>query len=460
VGHDDGQQTVIYEVNLEADATIEGPFDTWLRDHVADMLQLDGFLAAEVLVDGSAPPGRIRRSVHYRLSNQAALDDYLRTHALRMREKGVALFGDRFTAQRRTLAHREDFLRGQRARVRVLSLTGLVRDLVGDLADWDSRIWRTLRPLAFKPGWLTREYLLGRRTRYTPPFRMYLILSVAFFLLTSLAGDPGSGIVLDVDGDGANLRIDDGDGATPAAGEPAAPAAPDPAAAPAPPPKLDPGRQRVIDAIVSRVPEAERANVRGDLEREIGGLGDEDAGRIRQLVEDPCDEANFKVDVGPLGEKFEPRLRDACRKIMADSQTFGRALYENIPKMMFIFLPLIAAVMYVLYLGSGRYYVEHLLFFVHYHAFFFLAGLVIVLLDRGAVLFAGTAVAAALRGVEGLLTAALVVYVPYYLYRAMRRVYGQGRVPTLLKYSLLGVGYVFFMALTALGLLAYTALML
>jgi hypothetical protein len=490
VGHDDGQQTVIYEVNLEADAAIEGPFDTWLRDHVADMLQIDGFLAAEVLVDGSPPPGRIRRSVHYRLSNQAALDDYLRTHAREMREKGIALFGDRFTAQRRTLAHREDFLRGQvstenclncgevltgqhcshcgqRAKVRVLSLGGLVRDLVGDLADWDSRIWRTLRPLAFKPGWLTREFLLGRRTRYTPPFRMYLILSVAFFLLTSLAGDPGSGIVLDVDGDGANLRIADGDGGgaestrdagTPAAKESAAPAAPAPA--PAAAPKLDPGRQRIIDAIVSRVPEAEKANVRGDLEREIGGLGDEDAGRIRQLVEDPCDEANLQVDVGPLGEKFEPRLRDACRKIMADSKTFGRALYENIPKMMFIFLPLIAAVMYVLYLGSGRYYVEHLLFFVHYHAFFFLAGLVIVLLDRGAMLFAGTAVAAALRGVEGLLTAALVVYVPYYLYRAMRRVYGQRRVATLLKYSLLGVGYVFFMALTALGLLAYTALML
>jgi hypothetical protein len=54
----------------------------------------------------------------------------------------------------------------------------------------------------------------------------------------------------------------------------------------------------------------------------------------------------------------------------------------------------------------------------------------------------------------------LVFYVPYYLYRAMRRVYGQGRIVTLFKYSLLGIGYVFFMALTAVGLLAYTALTL
>ncbi|HET7204696.1 MAG TPA: DUF4286 family protein [Steroidobacteraceae bacterium] len=474
--HDDEHETVIYEVNLEADAAIEAPFDTWLRDHVADMLQLEGFLAAEVLVDGSAPPGRIRRSVHYRLRSQAALDDYMREHAPHMRQKGVAMFGDRFTAERRTLAHREDFVRGQvstenclncgevltgqhcshcgqRARVRVLSLTGLLRDLVGDLMDWDSRIWRTLRPLAFKPGWLTREYLLGRRTRYTPPFRMYLILSVAFFLLTSVSGDPGSGIVLGPDGEGgANLQISNGT-------DEERTSTPD-AAAPAPAPALDPGRQRIIDSIVSRVPEAEKANVRRDLEREIGGISDDDVGRVTRLVEDPCNEQNLKLEIGPLGEKYEPRLREACRKIMADSKTFGRALYENIPKMMFIFLPLIAAVMFALYLGSGRYYVEHLLFFVHYHAFFFLAGLVIALLDRGAALTADTPVAAGLRTIEGLLTAALVVYVPYYLYRAMRRVYEQGRVVTLVKYSLLGVGYVFFMVITALGLLAYTALTL
>jgi hypothetical protein len=42
----------------------------------------------------------------------------------------------------------------------------------------------------------------------------------------------------------------------------------------------------------------------------------------------------------------------------------------------------------------------------------------------------------------------------------MRRVYGQGRIVTLLKYSLLGVGYLTFMALTAVGLLVYTALTL
>jgi hypothetical protein len=464
-------------VNLDADAAIEAAFDTWLRDHIADMLQFEGFLSAEILADTAAPPGRVRRTVQYRLRSQADLDRYLREQAPAMRQRGVALFGDRFSAERRQLAHREDFIRGavstenclncgevlkgqhcshcgQRAKVRVLSLTGLLRDLFGDLMDFDSRIWRTLLPLAFRPGLLTSEYLRGRRTHYTPPFRMYLTLSVVFFLVTSLGTSPGDGITLNVDGKGgANLQLADG-GAD--AGD-AATASPQPAA---PAVKLDPDRQKIVESIVSRLPEPGRAEARKDLEREFAQMTPEQLVPVQRIVDDPCGAQSLRVDLGPFGDQYGPRLRDACRKIMSDSKSFGRALYENIPKMMFIFLPLIAAVMFVLYLGSGRYYVEHLLFFVHYHAFFFLGGLMVYGLDTVGGWLQGTAAANVLRVVEGIVTAVLVFYVPYYLYRAMRRVYGQGRMVTLVKYSLLGIGYVFFMALTAVGLLAYTALTL
>ena len=181
---------------------------------------------------------------------------------------------------------------------------------------------------------------------------------------------------------------------------------------------------------------------------------------MKKFLDDPCSPENLKIGFEPEDKRFEDRARDACRKIAADGKGFGRAVYENIPKMMFIFLPLIAVVMVVLYLGSGRYYVEHLLFFVHFHAFFFLGGIAILLLERLATLFADTTVGSGVKAVESILTAVLLVYVPYYLYRAMRRVYGQGRIVTLVKYSLLGIGYLLFMTLTVLGLLAYTALTL
>ncbi len=500
----DDNQTVLYEVNLEADAAIAGPFDTWLRDHIADLLQIDGFRSAEILEDASAPPGRVRRIVQYRLRDQAALDAYLREHAPRMRAQGVAKFGERYGAERRVLAHREEFVRGwvstenclncgevltgqhcshcgQRARVRVLSLWGLLKDVVGDVLDWDSRVWRTLRPLAFSPGLLTQEFLRGRRAHYTPPFRMYLILSVAFFLSTTIGADPGADIHLNVDDDGANLqyKVDEAPANPSATGTqpPAVPAAPSaagkspagkspaaksPATTPPPDaaPKLDPSRQRMVDAIVNRIPEPDRARARAEMEREFAAMTPEQAAVVDRVVANPCSPENFKVNLGPLTSQYEPRLRQACSKIVTDSKGFGRALYDNIPKMMFIFLPLIAGLMYVLYLGSGRYYVEHLLFFVHYHAFFFLGGMAVVLLERVGARLGEGGVGGVLDSAGKFLAFVLLFYVPFYLYRAMRRVYGQGRIVTLLKYAVLGIGYLFFLTLTGVGLLAYTALTL
>jgi Protein of unknown function (DUF3667)/Domain of unknown function (DUF4286) len=500
---------VIYEVNLEADAAIEAAFDTWLRDHIADMLQLPGFRAAEILDDQSAPSGRIRRTVQYRLADQASLDAYLAVHAPRMRARGIELFGDRYTAQRRVLAHREDFITGavstenclncgevltgqhcshcgQRAKVQVISLWGLVKDFLGDVFDWDSRVWRTLRPLAFRPGLLTQEYLRGRRAHYTPPFRMYLILSVVFFLMASIF-DPGNDIAFNLGDGGAALTIND-DAATrdPAAarreGSAGAPAEAPPEQAPEPvdplaipPPgapvenpdaaagleaarSVNSARGKLIESIVRRLPEGERAAVRAELDKELAEVSPEQLARAQEVIADPCNEENFRIDVGAL-DKYEPRLRQACNKIVSDTRSFGRALWENLPKMMFIFLPLIALVMAVLYLGSGRYYVEHLLFFLHYHAFFFLAGIFVLLIDR-----LGAATTGAVSGffgtAEGFVIAALVFYVPVYLFLAMRRVYGQGRIWTATKFSVLVISYLVCLVLTGVGLLFYTALTL
>jgi hypothetical protein len=486
--------SVLYEVTLEADAEIAAPFDTWLRDHIADMLQFDGFRSAEILDDAAPPPGRIRRIAQYRLRDRAALDDYLAFHAPRMRAQGIDRFGERATEETRVLPHREEFVRGavstenclncgevltgqhcshcgQHAKVRVLSLWGLMKDVIGDLLDADSRVWRTLVPLAFRPGLLTQEFLRGRRARYTPPFRMYLVLSLVFFVLASLS-DPGGDVALQIDDEGANIQLRDGgaegaaasaSGGEGAGAEPAAVDAAETAATgavePGAPRELDPSEQRLIEQIVRRLPETERAALRKELETRMAQATPAERAATAKVLADPCGEDTLKVDAGPVLKRYEPRLREACRKIVADQQSFGRALFENVPKMMFIFLPLIAAVMAVLYLRSGRYYVEHLLFVVHFHAFFFLAGIVVILLDRFAEMLSG-GVAEAVTVAQGFLGAALMFYVPWYLLRAMRRVYEQSWWKTIPKFVLLGLAYLFSLVFTLLGLLFYTALSL
>ena len=64
---------------------------------------------------------------------------------------------------------------------------GILKDFLGGLFSYDSRVNRTLIPLLVKPGYVIEQYLLGRRVYFLPPFRLYLFASLVFFLLLPLA---------------------------------------------------------------------------------------------------------------------------------------------------------------------------------------------------------------------------------------------------------------------------------
>lgn len=59
----------------------------------------------------------------------------------------------------------------------------LLGELLQETFDMDGRAARTLRALLFRPGVLTASFVAGQRRRYTPPVRLYLFVSVTFFLL-------------------------------------------------------------------------------------------------------------------------------------------------------------------------------------------------------------------------------------------------------------------------------------
>ncbi len=67
----------------------------------------------------------------------------------------------------------------------------LVGEVLRDTLDVDGRAWRTVRTLFLRPGALTSEYLLGRRRSYTPPLRLYLGISVTFFVLMAWFASEG-----------------------------------------------------------------------------------------------------------------------------------------------------------------------------------------------------------------------------------------------------------------------------
>ena len=62
----------------------------------------------------------------------------------------------------------------------------LLHEGVHEFAHLDGKIFQTLDLLLFKPGELTAEFFRGRRARYIPPLRLYLVCSLLFFALSRL----------------------------------------------------------------------------------------------------------------------------------------------------------------------------------------------------------------------------------------------------------------------------------
>ena len=196
-------------------------------------------------------------------------------------------------------------------------------------------------------------------------------------------------------------------------------------------------------------PHAERAQV-APVTAAADEAGD-DAGTVRDLdlkLDAPCEH----IDIAGIGW-LTTRARAACERARRmPTDEFLAALAHNVPKMMFVFLPLMAAVMCLLYWRPRRYYVEHLVFLLHNHSALYLAFLLLNL----AGLLGGLWVA--LGSLTWILGIATFVYVPVYPYRAMRRYYGQGRLLTLAKYATLALAYLVCLLLTLAGTAAVTAL--
>lgn len=284
---------------------------------------------------------------------------------------------------------------GQAADVRIPSFGRVAADALGDLYSFDSRMWRTVLTLIREPGRLTSRYVDGQRAQFTPPFRLYAASTVAFFLLFSLAR-------LGVEPEEAAVVTEEPEATAPA--------------------------------------EAEDTFTPPEVEENTIFLTTDDGGWSCNLVDE---------DTNPA---LRERLEAACEKIERDTgASFARALRDNLPVMMLVFIPLVAALMRVLYLFAHRKYVEHLVFFLHVHALFFLVAIVVVVLGR-VVDFVPF-----LRWPVILVNLAAWVYFPVYLYRAMRHVYRQSHALTAVKYVLLGGGYVVALLTTLFGLVIVTA---
>ena len=77
---------------------------------------------------------------------------------------------------------------GQRVLNLDLPLRHLLAEWASSVAAFDTRLLRTLWPLVRRPGFLTSEFLAGRRVRYVHPLKLYLAVSLVAFLVLAFSG--------------------------------------------------------------------------------------------------------------------------------------------------------------------------------------------------------------------------------------------------------------------------------
>jgi len=314
---------------------------------------------------------------------------------------------------------------GQAVRGSARSLGTLLFDARDALIHLDSRLWRTLHALALRPGRLTAEYFAERRARYLPPFRLYLVVSLAFF---SLAAFERLKLA-----DGASLPVEVKEEVRREVEREVAAAAEEARAAGASAEKL---------AVLEQV-------ARGLEKRGDAGAGAPEAARNMDL---PAEKSCEQIEVSG-SPRLQAALVEACKRNVADrGRSLWRSVAANIPRMMFVFLPLMALFLKAIYWRPRRYYVEHLVFFLHAHAAVFLVSIAAM---------GARALARALGadGLAGLVAFAAWAYATWYVYRALRVTYRQGRALTLAKFLAIGIAYLIFLSVTLLGTVALSAAM-
>lgn len=250
---------------------------------------------------------------------------------------------------------------------------------------FDSKVFLSLRQLLLKPGLITQQYNAGMQARFVPPLRMYLTITLIFFLITSLLTKLGEKDPWETNGQGQNVETGG------------------------------------ID-----IQEADSTDQ--DLTINFGGGDYGDWGKWIRTHPNMAPE----LALDSLGEKvtfWNKFIYGQVYKIaMFEREAFNDYLESKTQLLIFLFLPLIALVLKWSYIRHPIFYFEHLVFALHLQSVFFILLTINVLVDYFFELDS---------------MAVFITLFAIYLFLAMKRVYDQSWAKTSFKFvvtNVLGLG--------------------
>ncbi len=277
---------------------------------------------------------------------------------------------------------------GQEKKSYIRNVSGVVTEFFGEFSNWDTRVWRTLVPLWFRPGYLSRRYVKGHRVPYVPPLRLYLFTSIIVFLIL------------------AKLVPQQAIEASATASNP--------------------------ELMVIETEDGTEITLAELLKRTEAKLQQEPA--LQNAVPSfyNSEQQGHTLELPFVSDETQQRVNERFNAFIANPKLAINKFFSLAPQMMFLLLPLFALLLKLMYIRSDRYYMEHLIVALHSHSFilqFFVFYIALGLLQQSIGWgWLATAV--------GWLETAALCWIPLYLFLCQKFYYRQSWGKTLLKFWL------------------------
>ncbi|PYL31602.1 MAG: hypothetical protein DMF39_02205 [Verrucomicrobia bacterium] len=303
------------------------------------------------------------------------------------------------------------------------SFRHVVADVLESFLNWDSKFFTTIALLVLKPWRLTNAFLAGKRVRYVNPLRLYLLASILFFFAVNygakgLRFEPGKLSAKDRAELEADLKSTD---LPPAARQELEGLLRESSPAPASSPSTN--TPLPVASTSPNAPSATASPKTDKQKREYGKIG----------------ERPFMVfDEAKSTTTFERWIEARAKEKMGEHGTkmglFIATLFSNLPYMMLCCIPLFAFVLKILYLRRHIFYIDHLIYALHIHTFFYTGVMLIVLATVGLN-------RAAPGPIAGWVIALLWIAFVVQIFLSIRRVYRQGWFISVFKFLFGGFAY-------------------
>jgi hypothetical protein len=259
----------------------------------------------------------------------------------------------------------------------------LAEEFLEGTLHYDNKFWVTLKYLLFKPGLLTEKFNIGQRASYVPPFRLYVFVSIFFFTTLALRSSD-SKIVMSSEEAQQELQQTDPEAAA---------------------------QLRKVDSLAAIT-----------LNR---------FGQQRAAVEQTTGVENEFV------EKF--------KRFTQDEEQSRQKLLKNTSFMMFVLMPFFGFILYLFYYKQRRNYVEHLMFSIHFHTFFFLITILALSIEF---IFKGFDVDYWVFWISAI-----------YLFFSLKRVYKESYLRTGVKFFPISIVYLLSLAVLFVSTIAISVLL-